>query len=146
MTVGTWLAGELARWSIAKSLLLGSAGSAVAMLLFWLVIPRGWWALPVLFLITAIGSILVTNLQLRLMDVAGDAVTLGAAMNHASLNVANALGAWLGGLVLTAGLGYRTPSLVGAAMALAGAGILLFAFRLERSRPTNTDDVVAART
>ncbi|MDO5618990.1 MFS transporter [Kocuria sp.] len=131
MTVGTWLAGELARWSIRKSLLLGSAGSAAVMIVFWFVIPGGWWALPVLFLITAVSSILVTNLQLRLMDVAGDAVTLGAAMNHASLNLANALGAWMGGLVIAAGLGYRTPSLVGAAMALAGAAILLVAFRLE---------------
>ena len=34
----------------------------------------------------------MVNLQLRLMDVAGDAQTLGAAMNHASLNLANALG------------------------------------------------------
>ena len=46
---------------------------------------------------TVLGSVLVVNLQLRLMDVAGEAQTLGAAMNHASLNVANALGAWLGG-------------------------------------------------
>ncbi|KAA9392898.1 MFS transporter [Kocuria coralli] len=133
MTVGTWLAGELARWSIAKSLVLGSAGSAAVMLIFWLVIPGGWWALPVLFAMTAIGSILVTNLQLRLMDVAGDAVTLGAAMNHAALNVANALGAWMGGVVIAAGLGYRTPALAGAAMALTGAAILLFAFHRERS-------------
>ncbi len=49
------------------------------------------------------------DLQLRLMDVAGDAQTLGAAMNHASLNIANALGAWLGGLVIAAGYGYRSP-------------------------------------
>ena len=48
---------------------------------------------------------LVVNLQLRLMVVAGDAQTLGAALNHASLNVANALGAWLGGVVIAAGLG-----------------------------------------
>ena len=52
---------------------------------------------PVIFLVTAIGSVLVVNLQLRLMAVSGEAQTLGAAMNHASLNLANALGAWLGG-------------------------------------------------
>ena len=62
------------------------------------------------FLITALGSVLVVNLQLRLMDVAGEAQTLGAAMNHASLNIANALGAWLGGLVIAAGYGYRSPA------------------------------------
>ena len=63
-----------------------------------------------------LGSVLVVNLQLRLMDVAGDAQTLGAAMNHASLNVANALGAWLGGLVIAAGGGYRAPAVVGVAL------------------------------
>jgi DHA1 family inner membrane transport protein len=36
-------------------------------------------------------------LQIRLMDVAGDAQTLAAALNHSRFNVANALGAWLGG-------------------------------------------------
>ena len=56
------------------------------------------------FLVAALGSVLVVNLQMRLMHVAGDAQTLGAAMNHASLNLANALGAWLGGLVIAAGL------------------------------------------
>ena len=90
---------------------IGSVGMGVraAAVLRWLA-PYGWWALPVVFLITALGSVLVVNLQLRLMDVAGDAQTLGAAMNHASLNVANALGAWLGGLVIAAGCGYRAPA------------------------------------
>ena len=57
---------------------------------------------------------LVVGLQMRLMQVAGDAQTIGAAMNHASLNIANALGAWLGGVVVAAGYGYRAPSWVGA--------------------------------
>ena len=53
-------------------------------------------------------------LQMRLMETAGDAQMLGAALNHSALNLANALGAWLGGLVIAAGLGYRAPSVVGA--------------------------------
>ncbi|MEI5672082.1 MULTISPECIES: MFS transporter [unclassified Nocardioides] len=126
MVGGTWLAGELAAWSVFRSLLWSGVGSAVIMLVFWAVAPYGWWLLPVVFSITAIGSILVTNLQLRLMDVAGDAVTLGAAMNHAALNTANALGAWLGGLVIAAGYGYRSPALVGAALSVLGIGILLW--------------------
>ena len=116
MVAGTWLAGVMADWSIFRSLLIGSVGMALSLLLFWLLAPYGWAALPVVFLITALGSVLVVNLQLRLMDVAGDAQTLGAAMNHASLNVANALGAWLGGLVIAAGAGYRAPALVGVAL------------------------------
>ena len=50
---------------------------------------------------------------------------LAAALNHATLNAANALGAWLGGVVLDAGLGYEWCSRVGAVLAAAGAVITL---------------------
>ena len=80
----------------------------------------------------AVSSVLVVNLQLRLMDVAGDAQTLGAAMNHASLNIANALGAWLGGLVIAAGFGYRSPALVGAALSAVGFLVLVVSAVLAR--------------
>jgi DHA1 family inner membrane transport protein len=65
-------------------------------------------------------STLVVCLQLRLMEVAGDAQMLGAALNHSALNAANALGAWLGGVVIAAGYGYTAPSLVGAVLAVLG--------------------------
>ncbi len=125
MVAGTWVAGELADWSIFRSLLGSSLGMGVVLLAFWALSPTGWGALPVVFLITTIGSVLVVNLQLRLMEVAGDAQTLGAAMNHASLNVANALGAWLGGLVIAAGYGLRSTALVGVALSIAGFGVLV---------------------
>ncbi|KRA38299.1 MULTISPECIES: MFS transporter [unclassified Nocardioides] len=125
MVVGTWLAGELAAWSVYRSLLLSGAIGIVLMLVYYAAAPTGWGLLPVAFLVTATGSVLVINLQLRLMDVAGGAVTLGAAMNHAALNIANALGAWLGGLVIAAGYGYRAPALVGAGLAAVGVAILL---------------------
>ncbi|HET6560792.1 MAG TPA: MFS transporter [Marmoricola sp.] len=137
MVVGTWLAGELAAWSVFRSLLGSALGMGLVLLLFAAVIPAGWWALPVAFLIPVLGSVLVVNLQLRLMDVAGDAQTIGAAMNHASLNVANALGAWLGGLVIAAGLGYRAPAVVGAGLSLLGLLVLLWsAFLHRRSTPS----------
>ena len=115
-----------------RSLFVGSLGMAAALLLYACCAPTGWGALPVAFLVTSLGSVLVVNLQLRLMDVAGDAQTLGAAMNHASLNVANALGAWLGGLVIAAGWGYRSPALVGVALSLAGLVVLLLSAALHR--------------
>jgi len=120
MVVGTFVAGELADWSILRSLLGSALGMGVVLLAFWALAPHGYWLLPVAFMTTFIGSVLVVNLQLRLMDVAGEAQTLGAAMNHASLNVANALGAWLGGLVIAAGHGYRAPALVGVGLSIAG--------------------------
>jgi DHA1 family inner membrane transport protein len=57
---------------------------------------------------------------------------LGAALNHSALNLANALGAWLGGLVIAAGYGYRAPSLMGAGLAVVGLGVLLVSAGLRR--------------
>jgi DHA1 family inner membrane transport protein len=120
MVAGTWVAGLLADWSILRSLLLSSIGLGVVLLAFAVLAPYGWWAIIPAFLITVVGSVLVVNLQLRLMDVAGDAQTLGAAMNHASLNLANALGAWIGGIVIAAGYGYRSTAVVGAGLSVLG--------------------------
>ena len=132
MVAGTWLAGRLADWSVFTTLILSGIGSGLVMLLVWALAPYGWWLAPAIFLVTAIGSVLVVNLQLRLMTVSGDAQTLGAAMNHASLNLANALGAWLGGLVIAAGYGYRAPALVGAALSVVGVAVLFWSAAVDR--------------
>ncbi|WP_232678960.1 MFS transporter [Nocardioides sp. R-C-SC26] len=132
MVAGTWLAGPLADWSVMHSLFVGSVGLGLALVAFWLLAPTGWGALPAAFAITSLGSVLVVNLQLRLMDVAGEAQTLGAAMNHASLNVANALGAWIGGIVIAAGHGYRAPALAGVALSIAGVLVLVWSALLQR--------------
>jgi DHA1 family inner membrane transport protein len=73
-------------------------------------------------------------LQIRLMDVAGDAQTLAAALNHSAFNMANALGAWLGGVAITAGLGWTSTGWVGALLALAGLGIFAWSLASERGR------------
>ncbi|MVQ48855.1 MFS transporter [Nocardioides sp. MAH-18] len=132
MVAGTWLAGRLADWDVFRTLIWSGVASGLVMLLVWATAPLGWALLPAIFLVTATGSVLVVNLQLRLMSVSGEAQTLGAAMNHASLNLANALGAWLGGVVIAAGHGYRAPALVGAALSVVGIGVLLWSAAIHR--------------
>jgi len=132
MVAGTYVAGPLADWSVFRSLLGSSLAMAVFLLSFAALAPAGWWALLPAFLVAVSSSVLVVNLQLRLMSVAGEAQTLGAAMNHSSLNVGNALGAWLGGLVIAAGWGYRAPTVVGVGLALLGLGVLVLSARVHR--------------
>jgi DHA1 family inner membrane transport protein len=59
-------------------------------------------------------------LQIRLMDTAGDAQTLAAALNHSAFNTANALGAWLGGVAIASGLGWTSTGWVGVVLGLCG--------------------------
>ncbi|AJK47649.1 MFS transporter [Burkholderia plantarii] len=77
---------------------------------------------------------LAATLQTRLMDVAGDAQTLAAALNHAAFNIANALGAWLGGITIDAGLGWSSTGWVGSLLALAGIGVHAWALADQRKR------------
>jgi DHA1 family inner membrane transport protein len=131
-TAGTYLGGRLADWSVLRSLAGSSLGMGAALALLAVLAGSGVATWLLVFVVATLGSVLVVNLQLRLMEVAGDAQTLGAAMNHASLNAANALGAWLGGLVIAAGWGYTAPSWVGAGLSLAGLAVLAVSVLLHR--------------
>ncbi|MBN9028962.1 MAG: MFS transporter [Rhizobiales bacterium] len=71
-------------------------------------------------------------IQTRLMDVAADAQTLAAASNHSAFNIANALGAWLGGLVIAWGYGFAATGFVGALLSIAGAGVFAVSYILDR--------------
>ena len=118
--IGTALGGRLADLALFRSLVaaLISLGALLALVALTASSPA---ALVVGVLLVSVGaSVLAVCLQMRLMETAGEAQMLGAALNHSALNLANALGAWLGGLVIAAGLGYRAPSVVGAGLAAAG--------------------------
>jgi DHA1 family inner membrane transport protein len=88
-------------------------------------------AIATVFLL-GMSLMLPTGLQMRLMNVAGDAQTLGAALNHSAFNLANALGAWLGGLVLAAGWGLTAPMWVGVGLSLSGMAVFALSLTLER--------------
>jgi DHA1 family inner membrane transport protein len=143
MVVGTPLAGRLADWSVFRSMLVGSVVMGLALVAF--TVTSQWFVLGLVtvFVLSTFSSVLVVNLQMRLMQVAGDAQTIGAAMNHSSLNIANALGAWLGGVVVAAGFGYTATSWVGAGLAFAGLLVLLASATLHR-RTTKSAQPAAA--
>jgi DHA1 family inner membrane transport protein len=96
---------------------------AVILALFGYAAHNKVTAVLVVFLLGMVPTILVPMLQTRLMDVAHEGQSLAAALNHSTLNMANALGAWLGSVVLEAGYGYEWPSRVGVVLALASMGI-----------------------
>lgn len=78
------------------------------------------WTIAVAVFLVGTGGGLASILQTRLMDVAEDAQTLAAALNHSAFNFANALGPLLGGLAISAGLGCTSTGWVGCGLALGG--------------------------
>ncbi len=84
--------------------------------------------------LTGCGFAACPAVQTRLMDVAGDAQTLAAASTHSAFNMANALGAWLGGLVIASGFGYAATGYVGAALSVLGFAIFAISVALEKKK------------
>ncbi len=132
MVAGNFLGGWLADRALMAGLIGLSVALAVALALFSLLAARPVAAVVMAVLVAVAGSAMVPGLQTRLMDTAADAQTLAAALNHSALNVANALGAWLGGLVIAAGFGYTAPALVGSALAVGGLGVLVVSVLAQR--------------
>ena len=118
-----------------RALLPTAAGvlvwSAVSLML-WPFAAGHLWSVIVAVLLIGVGGSLGSVLQTRLMDVAGDAQGLAAALNHSAFNVANALGPWLGGMAIAAGYGWSSTGWVGAALALGGLAMLAVSWAVER--------------
>jgi DHA1 family inner membrane transport protein len=130
------VAGNLAGAWLADRSLMGTIGgmlclNTVVLVVFALTASSPFMLCACVFLIGC-GVAVGPALQTRLMDVAGDAQTLAAALNHSAFNVANALGAWFGGLAIAAGYGFASTGWVGAAMSVGGLAVFAVSFMAER--------------
>lgn len=137
MIVGNIMGGVLADRSLKPALFGLFAGLSALLALFTVTAGAAPLALVNLLLISIFGAALVPALQTRLMDVAKDAQTLAATANHSALNIANGVGALLGGKVIAAGFGYTAPAAVGAVLAAAGIVVFTVAVLLERAGERN---------
>jgi len=96
---------------------------------------RSMWIAPLfILLLPATALALLPALQSRIVSLAGGAPNLAAASIHAAFNIANALGAWLGGIAIAAGWGYGSPNLVAAGLAAVGLVVAVASGRLELAR------------
>jgi len=132
MVVGNLLGGRMADRSVVRSLYVAITALGVMLAVFVAASHNPYTAVLLLFGIGAAGGSIAPALQTRLMDVAADAQTLAAALNHSALNIANASGAWIGGLVIAAGYGYTAPAAAGAALAAIGLVVLTLSVLMQR--------------
>ncbi|AHG44657.1 MFS transporter [Rhizobium leguminosarum bv. trifolii CB782] len=125
--IGSWLADKSLLGTIGGSLVY----NIVVLTTFSLTAANPYMLGLSVFLVGC-GFAAGPALQTRLMDVAADAQTLAAASNHSAFNIANAIGAWLGGLVIAWGYGFAATGYVGAALSFLGLFVFAASVRLER--------------
>ncbi|WP_328311720.1 MFS transporter [Streptomyces sp. NBC_00442] len=136
MVAGNLIGGRFADRALMPMLYVSLSGLAVVLALFTVAAHDKVASAVVVFLIGALGFATVPPLQKRVLDQAAGAPTLASAVNIGAFNLGNALSAWLGGIVIAAGLGYTAPNWVGAALAASALALAFVSSALERRTGT----------
>lgn len=143
--LGNLVGGKLADRNLDRTLLWILGGLVIVLAGFALTAHSPTATLFSLFLMGAFGFGTVPGLQTRVMRAAPAAPTLASGANIAAFNLGNALGAWLGGLTIAAGLGYTSPLWVGSALTLLALIVMALAARSANQRWRWRPRVPAAR-
>ncbi|MGY2743588.1 putative MFS family arabinose efflux permease [Arthrobacter sp. UYCu723] len=144
--IGNTVGGKAADKNVDRTLLVALAALVAVPVVFALTSSSQPMTIASMVLLGGFGFATVPGLQMRVMKYANSAPTLASGANIGAFNVGNALGAWLGGVTITAGLGYTSPIWAGAGITLLGIGVMAFAAahakrndagRTEGPRPTD---------
>ena len=138
MTIGVLVGGRLVDGDVMRASYIGYLSTAASLALLALVGESPVPAVLALVLLGITSQILGIALQARLMDLSPAAPSLGAALCHSGLNAANANGAFVGGLVISAAWGYLALAWVGVGMTLLGL-VLVLAFGRQTTTRVSAD-------
>ncbi|MGP9694621.1 MFS transporter [Brachybacterium sp. AOP25-B2-12] len=151
MTLGNMVGGWATDRSQNGTMFIGFPLYIAALVALFLFSGSPVGLMATLFLVNLANAMLGPAVQTWLIKAAGPSQVLGASLNHASFNVANSLGAALGGAVIAAGYGFRAPAVVAIVLASTGFAMVLAALgtkralarRSARVRPVPPVDVTA---
>lgn len=125
--IGNTLGGKAADRNVDRTLLVVLSVLVVVLVAFALTAGNQVLTIASMVLMGGFGFATVPGLQMRVMKYADGAPTLASGANIGAFNVGNALGAWLGGVTITAGLGYTSPIWAGAGITLLGLAVMAIA-------------------
>jgi DHA1 family inner membrane transport protein len=142
--IGNTVGGKAADRNVDRTLLVVLAALVVILVAFALAAGNQPLTIASMVLMGGFGFATVPGLQMRVMKYASSAPTLASGANIGAFNVGNALGAWLGGVTITAGLGYTSPIWAGAGITLLGLGVMAFAAAKAKRQDQNRTTAAAA--
>jgi DHA1 family inner membrane transport protein len=123
LTVGNLAGGRLADWKLMPTV-MGTLVLVIAIVMLFSVTSRAVVPAAITIFVWGVGAFaVVPPLQMRVVDEARGAPNLAAILNQGAFNLGNATGAWLGGILIAAGMPYTSIPFAGAA--LAGLALVL---------------------
>ena len=130
MVVGNLLGGRLAdRYTPGRVAATTQFTVGFALLAIYFVAPIGWLN-ALLMCVCTTGLFAVSSpLQISILHFSKGGELLGAACVQVAFNLGNAMGAYVGGLPLEAGLGYRYPALIAVPISFVAFVMMMFFVR-----------------
>ncbi|MFC7306387.1 Cmx/CmrA family chloramphenicol efflux MFS transporter [Streptomyces monticola] len=132
--VGTMVGGRIADAHLFGVIFSGIVASTVFLTVLGLFASVAAVAVALAFLIGVSAFYTAPALNARMFNVAGAAPTLAGATATAAFNLGNTSGPWLGGVVIDADFGYKSPAWAGAAMTLTALAAAFLALRMQKGR------------
>ncbi|MFD5566711.1 MFS transporter [Streptomyces cadmiisoli] len=133
-TAGNLLGGRFADRSMRGTLFGGMASLVLVLGLYPVLMSAQWSAALAVVLLGTAAFVTGSPLLLMVLERASAAPSLASSANQAAFNLANAGGAWVGGLALAAGFGTTSPATAGAGLALLGLAMAGTAYAVDRRR------------
>ncbi|PBJ13726.1 Inner membrane transport protein YdhP [Flavobacterium sp. ACN6] len=135
MVVGNFAGGKLAdKFSPAPTTLALLLVMSIDLVLVYFFSFNQYVSLFLTFLTGAISFSVIAPIQMLMIRSAKGAEMIASASLQGSFNIGNALGAFLGGLPLAAGLSYSSPNLIGVGMSIIGMIITFILMKLHRKQ------------
>jgi MFS transporter, DHA1 family, inner membrane transport protein len=141
LAVGNILGGRFADRSLYGTLIVSLIAVILLLIIFAATMSSSIIVVPLIFLWGIASFAVVPPLQSLVVHEASEAPNLASAMNIGAFNLGNAVGAALGGGVISAGLGLPSITLAGAGTAALG---LLMVLLLKRSPSNQNNEQVAS--
>ena len=125
MTGGNLVGARLADRALMPTIFASLSAETVVALLFLITAHNEFTAAVTIFAFPFTSMAMLPAIQSRIVAIGGGAPNLAAASIHAAFNIANSIGAWFGGFVISLGFGYTSVNAVAAVLALLGLGVAL---------------------
>ncbi|UUF14734.1 MULTISPECIES: MFS transporter [Flavobacterium] len=134
MVVGNFAGGKLAdKYSPAPTTLALLFIMSIDLILVYFFSSNQYISLFLTFLTGAISFSVIAPIQMLMIRTAKGAEMIASASLQGSFNIGNALGAFLGGLPLTAGYSYESPNLIGVGMSIVGMLITVTLIKMRKN-------------
>jgi DHA1 family arabinose polymer transporter-like MFS transporter len=134
MVVGNFAGGKLAdKYSPAPTTLALLFIMSIDLILVYFFSSNQYVSLFLTFLTGAISFSVIAPIQMLMIRTAKGAEMIASASLQGSFNIGNALGAFLGGLPLTAGYSYASPNLIGVGMSIVGMLITVTLIKIRKN-------------